>query len=434
MTQPKAAFDMAHSVYAVPSGQRIGGSLRVPSSKSVAQRYLNLALLGRSPLTMQRLVLSEDTRLFLSALKACGFGIEVQGTDLHLAPRSEVSEAEIYCGNGGTMFRFLTGALTALPGVWRLDGVARLRERPVTQLIDALRELGAVIECEEQDGFAPLRIHGGTLKGGRCLLDASSSSQFLSSVLMAAQVAPQATEVVVGALTSAPYVDLTLDAIVEFGGTVLREGQIFTVEPSRLRSSVVAIEADYSAVAYPAAAAMLSGGTVRIEGLKADSRQGDRQFIELLEQMGAAIRWQGDALEVAPGRLQAVEADMAKTPDQVPTLAALAPFAAGTTRITGVPHLRIKECDRLSAMACELARVGAEVEELDDGLVIPGVWHEVDPPLTPVTVETYGDHRIAMSMALVGLRRPGISIRNPEVVDKSYPGFWDDLELLLGAG
>lgn len=421
----------------VPAGHPASGRLSVPGSKSVTQRFFNLALIRRLPLLIHRPAWSEDARLFAAGLAACGFDVDLREDDLMLTPLatdpSRPPAAEIHCGNGGTMFRFLTSALTTVPGRWRLDGVPRLRERPVGPLLDALRQLGAEIRCPGQEGFAPLEIVGGSLRGGRCVLDAGSSSQFLSSLLMAALAAARETEIEVGALTSEPYVDLTLDAIAELGGEVHRDGNLFRIRPSDLVTAELTVEPDYSAVAYPAAAAMLSGGQVTIEGLRRDSRQGDRKFLDLLADMGGRISWRDGNLEVAAGSLRAVSADLSQTPDQVPTLAALAPFAEGTTRITGVPHLRIKECDRLEAMARELERVGAEVEELEDGLVIPGVWASEEPPSEPVAVETYGDHRIAMSLALVALRRPGISIRNPEVVAKSYPRFWSDLDRLLTA-
>ena len=430
----------APKAYAVPAGGRVSGRLSLPGSKSVTQRYFNLALIRRLPLVVHRPAMSEDARLFLGALEACGFAIEHREDNLYLTPgqpdpetlpAGEIFCGNIFCGNGGTMFRFLTSALTAVPGTWQLDGIARLRERPVGPLLSALRQLGAEIRCPQQEGYAPLEILGGSLRGGRCRLDAGSSSQFLSSIIMAALAAPEPSEIAVGALTSEPYVDLTLDAVRELGGEVRRTGDVFHVRPSELTTAELTVEADYSAVAYPAAAAMLSGGRVTIEGLRRDSRQGDRLFLDLLERMGGRIHWRDGNLEVAAGDLRAVEADLSQTPDQVPTLAALAPFATGTTRITGVPHLRIKECDRLSAMAQELQRVGAEAQELADGLVIPGVWANSDPPSSPVAVETYGDHRIAMSLALVGLRRPGLSIQNPGVVAKSYPDFWNDFEKLL---
>ncbi len=420
------------TTYTVAYGRPVAGRLAVPGSKSVTQRYFNLALLGHLPLIVHRPLLSEDTRHYLGALEACGFRVDLRDGHLRLDPAEDAAAAEIFCGAGGTMFRFLTAALATRPGTWQLDGVPRLRERPIGPLIAALRQLGAEIDCPQREGYAPLRVAGGSLRGGRCQLDAGASSQYLSALLMAGQVAPEPVEIEVEALTSEPYVDLTLDAIADFGGTVSRDGNVFLVQPSRLAAEEVTVEADFSAVAYPAAAAMLSGGKVLIEGPRPDSRQGDRHFVDLLESMGARIRWRAGGLEVAAGTLSAVDADLSATPDQVPTLAALAPFAAGTTRITGVPHLRIKESDRLSAMASELSRVGAEVEELDDGLIIPGVWARSEPPTAPVTVRTWGDHRIAMSMALVGLRRPGVSIRDPEVVGKSYPDFWRHLDQLTG--
>ena len=414
-------------VFEVPAGRVVQGQPNPPGSKSITQRFFNLALLGRLPLVVRRPLLSEDTRLFLGALQAAGFEVAMEDDDLRLEPVHEPDGGEIFCGNGGTLFRFLTAALTAVPGTWRLDGVERLRERTVAPLIESLRNLGARIDCPEREGFAPLVIHGGTLEGGETTLDASASSQFLSALLMAGLAASRPTTLRVLALTSAPYVDLTLDAIGGFGGEVHRHApDLFHIQPSQLSQGDVVCEADFSSVAYPAAAAALAGGAIQIPGLKPKSRQGDRGFIDVLQVMGANVHWGEAGLEVSAGALRAVELDLSRMPDQVPTLAALAPFAEGTTRITNVPHLRIKESDRLAAMARELSRVGAEVEELADGLVIPGIWHQKAPPKRSVTVETYGDHRIAMSMALVGLRRPGIRIRDPEVVAKSYPAFWSD--------
>ncbi|MEM7352026.1 MAG: 3-phosphoshikimate 1-carboxyvinyltransferase [Acidobacteriota bacterium] len=429
--------------YEVACGRPVTGRVAVPGSKSFTQRYFNLALLRRLPLIVRRPLVSEDTEQFVQGLETCGFQVEASRDAWRLEPKDAATmlngpvgdrTGEIFCGAGGTMFRFMTAALTAIPGTWHLDGIERLRERPVGPLIEALRQLGAEIRCPRNEGFAPLEIIGGSLRGGRCMLDAGVSSQFLSALLMAALAADDEVAIEVGALTSEPYVDLTLDAIAELGGEVERTGNVFRVKPQPLRGGEVTVEADYSAVAYPAAAAMLSGGRVLIEGLRSDSRQGDRRFVDLLERMGGRIHWRPEGLEVAAEALRAVDANLSQTPDQVPTLAALAPFAAGTTRITGVPHLRIKESDRLSAMAQELTRVGAQVEELADGLVIPGVWSDSSPPSNPVAVRTHGDHRIAMSMALVGLRRPGVAIHQPQVVAKSYPRFWDDLDQLQGQG
>ncbi len=406
----------------------------MPPSKSASHRALNLGLLADRPLVIEGLLAAEDTGLFLAALRTCGFAVVEGEGEVALAPPARPpAGGEIACGNAGTMFRFLTAALTAVPGRWRLDGIPRLRQRPVGPLVRALRQLGAEIRCPEGEGHAPLEIRGASLRGGAAVLDAGESSQYLSALLMAAQRAPSEVTVEVTALTSSPYVDLTLEALRAFGGTVEQPSdRVWRVRPTALGRERFKIEGDYSAAAYPAAAAALTGGRVRLVNLRPDSLQGDRAFLDLLARMGAAVIWREDGVEVAGGPLAAVTADLSTMPDQVPTLAALAPFARGVTRIENVPHLRLKESDRLAAMARELGKLGVPVEERPDGLTIPGVWAEAEPPSGEVTIDPHGDHRIAMSAALVGLRRPGVRIAHPEVVAKSYPGFWEDLAGLVG--
>jgi 3-phosphoshikimate 1-carboxyvinyltransferase len=267
------------------------------------------------------------------------------------------------------------------------------------------------------------------------VLDAGESSQYLSALLMAALRVTDPVTVEVRSLTSRPYVDVTLGVVAAFGGRIEESGQnTYRVWPASLDIGRVVVEGDWSAAAYPAAAAALTGGRVVLDGLARDSRQGDRGFLALLAEMGAGVSWQGDEVTIEGDRgegLQGIEADLSSMPDQVPTLAALAPFARGTTHIFNVAHLRIKESDRLDAMAAELRKVGAVVEEGPDWLRIPGVWADREPPSGPVLIDPRGDHRIAMSLALVGLRRPGIVITAPDVVGKSYPGFWGDLGRLL---
>jgi 3-phosphoshikimate 1-carboxyvinyltransferase len=428
--------------FAVPAGRVARGRLVVPPSKSLTNRYLNLALLAGAPATIDRPLEAEDTQAFLAALAVCGFQVEKEEEEWRLEPGPLPAAAAIDCGASGTMLRFLTAALAALPGRWRLDGVPRLRERPVGPLVDALRALGARIRCGEREGYAPLEIDGGTLGGGATVVDAGASSQFLSALLMAALRAPAEVSVEVAALTSEPYLDLTLAAVARFGGHVERVAGsgAFVVRPSPLAAGRLRVDGDFSAACYPAAAAALTGGEVVLAGLPRGSAQGDRGFFDLLARMGAAVEWRGDeevsVRGASGGTLAAAAADLAAMPDQVPTVAALAPFARGTTRIRDVPHLRWKESDRLRAMAGQLAAAGVPVEERADGLTIPGVWAERSPadlPSAPVTIDPHGDHRIAMSMALVGLRRPGIAIADPHVVAKSYPGFWRDLTALLVA-
>ena len=431
---------------AIPSGRKARGRVRVPPSKSITHRYLNLALLARRPLIVERPLLADDTRLFLAALARCGWTVEERPEEIGLAPLGGgVSGSyppgphpptEIFCGNAGTMLRFLIASLAALPGRWLLDGVARLRERPVGPLVEALRRLGAEVRYLGGPGRVPLEIAGATLGGGVTGLDAGESSQFLSALLMAGLAAPRPLTVEVTALTSAPYVEVTLAAARRCGGrieTLPGEGGTlrYRVVPGLLPPARLRVEGDASAACYPAAAAALTGGSVLLEGLTADSPQGDRRLLELLARMGAAVAWSGDEGTVRGGPLQAIEADLSAMPDQVPTLAALAPFARGTTRIRNVAHLRLKESDRLAAMASELRRLGAEVEEGTDRLDITGTWWQAPPPHDRVAVDTHGDHRIAMSLALVGLRRPGVVVESPQVVAKSYPAFWQDFLGLL---
>jgi 3-phosphoshikimate 1-carboxyvinyltransferase len=419
--------------FAVPSGRRVRGKLRVPSSKSLTHRYLNLALLSGAPLVVERPLFAEDTRLFLAALGRCGLRVEESAEEVRLEPGTPtVDEVEIFCGNAGTMLRFLVATLAVIPGRWRLDGVPRLRERPVGALVDALRQLGARIDYLDAEGRVPLRIEGGSLRGGTATLDAGESSQYLSAILMAALRAPEKVTVEVAALTSRPYVDVTIAAAAAFDGHIERVGpRAYRVRPSPLRAGRVRVEGDWSAACYPAAAAALTGGEVTLEGLAPDSRQGDRELLDLLAEMGAEIAWKAGRLHVRGGDLRGVKADLANMPDQVPTLAALAPFARGETLIHNVAHLRIKESDRLEAMAGELKKLGADAREGRDSLWLPGLWNAAEPPAETVHVDPHGDHRIAMSLALVGLRRPGVVIDHPEVVAKSYPGFWRDLQKIL---
>ncbi len=473
----------------IPSGRTVHGRVTPPPSKSVTHRAFNLTLLSGRPAVVERPLLAEDTRLFLGALAALGWSVE-HGHDgggaVRLAPppispgtaapsspsssspsgrQPSADPPSLFCGNAGTMFRFLAATLTTAAGAGGanarpvvLDGTPRLRERPVGPLLDALGGLGGRITCRQAEGHAPLAIEPGSLRGGRVRLDAGESSQYLSALLMACLRAPEPTAIEVPALTSAPYVEITREAIrrvcrvrpAEGAGDLSPappfdpvtereegEGRVFTVSPARPEVGRFRVEADLSAACYPAAAAALTGGRVEILGVRPDAAQGDRKLIDLLARMGAEVAWGADSVVVrGTGALVAPGAvDLSDLPDQVPTLAAVAPFARGTTRIENVAHLRIKESDRLRAMADGLARLGVPVEERPDGLVIEGCWAEEEPPADPadpVVLDPSDDHRIAMSFALVGLRRPGVTIDHPEVVAKSYPAFWDDLLSLLG--
>lgn len=482
MAAPSSSESTARAVVPVTPGVA-RGQVAPPGSKSATHRALVLAYLGGRAARVEGLLLAEDSRQVLFALATLGWSVELvdgaaarplqppsllpgaAGRDgelwewhraagqrpvVRLVPGPPPREAVIDCGAAGTMYRLFAALLTTVPGRFVLDGVPRLRERPIAPLVEALQALGADIRYLVEPGGAPLGIRGPSLGGGRTRLDAGASSQYLSALLLAGQSAKRPIEIVVEALTSAPYVALTVAAIRRAGGVVDEEGgevdrgaggpRIYRTRPTTLDASDQVVEADWSAACYPAAAAALTGGAVDMVGLDPHSLQGDRGFLSVLSAMGAEVSWRqlavggGAVCEVrGGGGLVAIDADLSAMPDQVPTLAALAPFAAGTTRIRGVAHLRLKESDRLAAMRRELGRLGVAVEELADGLRIPGVWADHKPPDELVTCAVDDDHRIAMSLALVGLRRPGVVIAEPAVVAKSYPAFWRDLAALVGS-
>lgn len=423
-----AVIDPGTFARPIRAGSRACGTVRLPPSKSVTNRALNLSLLVEGATEIIRPLESEDIGAMVMALERLGHAVEQVAGGLRIERRRLVDRADIDCGASGTMLRFLTASLATRFGTWILDGTERLRRRPLGPLIAALRDLGAEIECLEAEGFAPIRIRGGTLRGGRATLDAGLSSQFLSALLMASVRASERVSIRVTELTSAPYAELTLQVMADFGWAVRRAGETFTVAPQKTGERRFEVEADYSSACYFGAAAALTAGQVTLVGLRPDSEQGDARFFAVLESMGARCEWVNGDLEVAgPDNLTALAERFSDMPDQVPTLAALAPFAGGTTEVTGVGHLRLKESDRLKVVTNGLGRAGVEgVIEKPDSIVVPGVWANRRPASEPVTIDTVDDHRIAMSFALFGLRRPGVSIAEPAVVAKSYPGFWDD--------
>lgn len=425
--------------YPVRRAAAVSGVVEPPGSKSISHRALNLALIGQQPATIENLLEADDIAAFRAVLDAMGWRFRsVSGSGLRVEPPPEDGTEDavrLDCRSAGTLLRLLVASCAVTPGEWILDGSPRLRERPIGPLVAALRQLGAEVEELGRPGCAPVRVRGGRLAGGRVEIDAGESSQYVSALLMAALSAEGPIEVLAPLLVSSPYVDTTLEVMADFGAPVevRRDGEAreFRVEPRRpeLVDGRYRVAGDDSAAAYPAAAAAICGGSVRLRGLSPAATQGDRAFLGLLERMGAGVRVTEDEIRVeANGALTAIDCDLSAMPDQAPTLAAVAAFAGGTTRIRNVAHLRIKESDRLAAVATGLRRAGVAVDELADGLRIDGDPGLVAPPGAPrIPIDTYDDHRIAMSMVLVGMRRGGLSIRRPEVVGKSYPGFWRDL-------
>jgi 3-phosphoshikimate 1-carboxyvinyltransferase len=417
-----------------PMARPPAATIAVPGSKSITNRALLLAALAEGRSVLSGALSGDDTRYMIDALGALGVPVDVDAARGRIAVegcggRWPVRDAELFVGNAGTAMRFLTAALCLGDGQYRITGSARMQERPIGELVEALRQLGADVTCSAR-GTPPVAVAARGLRGGPVTLSAERSSQFLSALLM---VAPYATGDVAialrGDLIAQPYVDMTIAVMAQWGAAVASPPSAqrrFTVAANqRYRAQSYAVEPDASSAHYFWAAAALTAGTVRVPGVGNASLQGDVAFAALLGDMGAAVDAQRDHITVT-GRapLRGVDRDLNAFSDTVPTLAVLAPFAADPVRIRNVAHLRWQESDRLHAVATELTRLGAAVRELDDGL-------EIEPSaLHSGTVETYDDHRIAMAFALIGLKIPGIRIDNPGCVAKTFPEYFERLEML----
>jgi 3-phosphoshikimate 1-carboxyvinyltransferase len=334
-------------------------------------------------------------------------------------------EAELSCANSGTTIRFLTALATLGHGPFRLDGIERMRQRPIADLLDALNQLGAHATSELGNGCPPVIVRASGLSGGTATVRGDISSQFLSGLLMAAPAARTEVSLLIeGPLVSQPYVQMTLSLMDAFGVCVDVNSQFtrFNVDaPKHYAARDLAIEPDASAASYFWAAAAISRGDVTVEGLSANSLQGDVAFVDCLEAMGCEVRRNTSSITVIGRPLRGIDVDMNAISDTVQTLAVVALFAEGPTTIRRVGHIRHKETDRIAALAAELRKLGAQVAEREDGLtVVPGELHAAE-------IDTYNDHRMAMSFALAGLRIPGVRINNPRCVDKTYPAYFDDL-------
>ena len=411
-----------------PAGP-VQATLTLPGSKSYTHRALMAAALAAGESVLTNALAAEDTELTARALAQLGAGIDWQGPRIRVTGRGGrwlPASLPIYLGNSGTSMRFLTALAALGEGEYLLTGTERLCQRPLGELLEALSQVGVQAVSEKGDGCPPVRVTGG-LAGGRAHLSGGTSSQYLSALLFIGPLAPQGLEVeVTGELVSRPYVDLTLEVLGDFGITYYREGYRYFQLPGGqcYLPQAYEIEADASSASYFWAAAALTGGRVTITNLSLESSQGDAAFPKVLEGMGCTVSENPAGLTLQGGPLQGVTVDMATMPDLVPTLAVLAAFAAGDTVITGVAHLRHKESDRLAAVAAELAKMGLEAWETADGLVIRG-----GAPQGAV-IQTYNDHRIAMSFAVAGLKIPGMVITDPDCVAKSFPDFWEFFERL----
>jgi 3-phosphoshikimate 1-carboxyvinyltransferase len=407
---------------------RVAATISIPGSKSVTHRALIVAGLAEGESRLHKFLECEDTVHTMLALRHMGVNLSgagdtviVRGTGGMFAPGAEAKE--IFLGNSGTSFRLLLAVFALARGRFLLSGTPRMHRRPVGDLVAALKSLGVDVSCTEVEGFPPVALRAAGIRGGRVQMPGSRSSQFISALLLAAPYAEKGIEIeVTGNLVSRPYVDLTVEAMERFGISVVREGyHYFRVIPGRAyQARDYVIEGDVSSASYFWAAAAVTGGSVTTTNVYPDTtHQGDIGFLSILEQMGCTIERGPDRVAVRGGRLTGVEVDLGRMPDMVPTLAAIAAFAEGDTAIRNVAHLRDKESDRLRAVALEWRRLGIAVKELADGLVIPGGTRP-----SGAVVDPHDDHRLAMALAVLGLRTPGVKIREEQCVSKSFPDFW----------
>lgn len=400
----------------------------VPPSKSYTNRALIVASLAEGTSILNNPSQADDVKLLISALEKFGVKINCSKNQLEVHGTSGTLQApaeKIYVGNAGTTMRFLTTFACLAPGTTILYGNEDMHKRPIKDLLDALRSSG--IQCSSDNGYPPVTITGSQFKGGKIDIDASISSQYVSSILLSAPYARQPVHLhIKGKLSSMPYVDMSIHVMRYFGAEVeiLDESNYYVNNNQRYIAQKFTVEGDASAATYFFAAAAISGGRVIINNLTPESLQGDAKFTKILEEMGCRITQSKENIEVQGSKLKGIEVDMNSMPDCVPMLAVIAAFAQGPTTILNVNQLIYKETDRLKALCNELTRIGAKVERHDDGLTI------YPRPLHGAVIETYNDHRIAMSFAIAGLRVDGIAIKNPSCVSKSFPNFWDEFQKL----
>ena len=413
------------------------GAVRLPGSKSISNRTLLLAALAKGTTRIMDLLASDDTHVMLEALKTLGVKwTQTPGTQ-HFTVEGvngffPVKHADLFMGNAGTAIRPLTAALAAMDGDYTMRGVPRMHERPIGDLVDAINEVGANIEYTGNPGYPPLRIRRGNIRANNMKVRGDVSSQFLTALLMASPLLAQEEDVrieVVGELISKPYIEITLNMMERFGVTVVRdEWKAFTIKKGAFYVSpdTLTVEGDASSASYFLAAGAIAGGPVRVEGVGAHSIQGDVRFVEALAQMGATITMGENWIEArSEGPLKAIDADFNHIPDAAMTIAVVALFADGPSTLRNIASWRVKETDRIAAMATELRKLGAVIEEGPD-------WLRVTPPdrILPATIDTYDDHRMAMCFSLAsldGALRPGATVRinDPGCVAKTFPEYFD---------
>ncbi len=402
----------------------------VPGSKSYTHRMLIAAALADGVSAVKNALISEDTLLTMEALRQMGIPIAVNGIDVGVEGTGGClasCAAPIDLGNSGTSMRLLAGVAALGKGAYILTGNARMQKRPIQDLLDALQQMNVQARSVNGNGCPPIEVNGAMINAKKVEINCQISSQYLSALLLMAPLTARGLDIeVVGGPVSKPYVDMTVALMESFGIALDRKGyqKFFIPGGQSYRAGRYAVEADCSQAAYFWSAAAISGTQIKVTGINSASLQGDAHFVDLLEQMGCGVSRESDGIAVSGGSLKAIEADLADMPDQVPTLAVVAAFAQGTSVIKNVAHLKSKESDRLSATVTELNKMGIEASCTQNSLTIRGGRPQ------EAVVETYNDHRIAMSFAIAGLKVPGIRIRNESCVEKSFPTFWQVFEEL----
>ncbi|MBW2708255.1 MAG: 3-phosphoshikimate 1-carboxyvinyltransferase [Deltaproteobacteria bacterium] len=400
----------------------------IPGSKSITHRALIAGGLATGKTVLKNDLKCEDTHHTAHVLEAIGVKMKRNGDQLLMEGIGENTggqtwEKALYLGNSGTSFRLLLPVLAVAKGIFLVTGTPRMRERPMGPLVDALRRLGADVSCVNHNGCPPIRIASDGIPGGAVSLPGDASSQFLSALLLSGPYAKKDVDITVkGTLVSKPYVDVTIDVMAAFGVRVEREGYSrFSVSAGqRYEPRDYTVQGDASSASYFWAAAAITGKTVTTRNIYPQGKQGDIRLLEVFEAMGCVVNRESDRVSVSGGPLKGIDVDMGAMPDMVPTLAAVALFAKGKTTIRNVGHLRFKESDRLNAVTEEWRKLGARMEEFEDSLVVHG-----GEKLCGAMVDPHDDHRLAMSLAVVGLKVPGVRIQNPACVNKSFPQFWD---------
>lgn len=403
-------------------------SVELPGSKSYTNRALLLAALCRGESMLSNCLFSDDTARMMECLNALGVLVESNSETREIRIESEgrpsrVPPEPLFCGNAGTAIRFLVPFCALGPATVTLTGNERMRERPIRDLLEGLQQLGVDAVDVEGTGCPPVRVPGGGIAGGTCRIQGANSSQYVSALLMASARMERGLRLVVeGDLVSKPYIDMTRSIMERFGIDSQNDDYRTLSVPGNQEPSAVSyrVEGDASGASYFFAAAAITGGTVRVGYLPEDTCQGDRDFVRILERMGCTWRQDGDEIELTGGPLRGIEADLNAMSDTAQTLAVTALFAEGPTTIRNIANVRIKETDRIAALATELTKLGARVEEYPDGLTIhPAAQYQ------PAEIHTYDDHRMAMSFALAGLKIPGVVISEPGCVTKTFPDFFE---------